>query len=57
MNILKQLDHPNIMKIFESYEDKASYYIIVEYCSGGELFDRIIELGNFSEREACYVMK
>ncbi len=57
INILKQLDHPNILKIFEFYQDKKNYYIIIELCTGGELFDKIIEQGSFSEKEASYVMK
>ena len=39
--ILKSLDHPNIVKVFDMHEDDDSIYIIIEYCSGGELFDRI----------------
>lgn len=57
IQILKQLDHPNILKIFEFYQDKKNYYLIIELCTGGELFDKIIEQGSFSEKEASYVMK
>lgn len=39
--ILRALDHPNILKIFEFYKDENYYYVVSEYCSGGELFDRI----------------
>ena len=49
VNILKKMviffikykDHPNIMKIFEFYQDNAYFYIVSELCTGGELFDRI----------------
>jgi len=41
MNILRTLDHPNIIKLFELFQDNRNYYLITEYCSGGELFDRI----------------
>ena len=41
MLILKKLDHPNIIKLYELYEDTNNYYLITEYCGGGELFDRI----------------
>lgn len=37
VNILKQLVHPNIMQIFEFYEDTKNFYIITELCEGGEL--------------------
>jgi calcium-dependent protein kinase len=41
IDILKKLDHPNIVKIYEFYEDKYNFYLITEYIEGGELFDRI----------------
>ena len=57
INILKELDHPNIVKIFEYYEDKQNYYIVTEICRGGELFDEIVEKGKFSENEAAIVTR
>ena len=57
VEILKKLIHPNIMQIFEFYEDKKNFYIITEFCEGGELFDKIVEKGSFSEAEAAGVMK
>ena len=41
--ILSNLDHPNIVKYFETYEDKKYLYLVTEYCSGGELFDKILK--------------
>lgn len=35
-------DHPNTIKLYDVYEDKDSYHLILELCSGGELFDQII---------------
>ncbi len=43
INILKELDHPNIIKLFEIFEDDKKYYLITELCKGGELFDEIIK--------------
>jgi len=57
VSILKSLDHPNIIKIFDLYEDSKNYYLITEYCSGGELFDRIHKLKHFSEKTAASIMK
>jgi calcium-dependent protein kinase len=57
VEILKKLVHPNIMQIFEFYEDKKNFYIITEFCEGGELFDKIVEKGSFNEAEAADVMK
>ena len=57
VEILKQLDHPNIIKIFEFYEDEAYFYIVSELCTGGELFDRIAYEARLSEPEAACIMK
>ena len=38
VEILKSLDHPNILKAFEFYQNDKKYYLITEYCSGGNLF-------------------
>ena len=56
VNILSKLSHPNIMHIYEFYEDKANYYIVSELCKGGELFDVITEKGAFKESEAAPLM-
>ena len=57
MNILKNLDHPHIVKLFEFYQDSKNYYLITEYLAGGELFTRIKNLNHFSEKKAADVMK
>mmetsp|Transcript_38780 Transcript_38780/g.44119 ORF Transcript_38780/g.44119 Transcript_38780/m.44119 type:complete len:494 (-) Transcript_38780:360-1841(-) len=57
IKILKTLDHPNILKVYEFYQDEKRYYIISEYLTGGELFDKIIEKGSFSETDAAHIMK
>ena len=56
INILKIMDHPNILKIFEFYSSKESYSIVTEFCSGGELFQEITDNGPFNERYSAYVM-
>ncbi|GAB4815929.1 hypothetical protein N2152v2_002975 [Parachlorella kessleri] len=45
--------HPNIAGLKATYEDKHSVHLIIEYCKGGELFERIISKGTFSEAEAA----
>jgi serine/threonine protein kinase len=40
IEILKHLDHPNIVRIFESFEHKRQIYLVMEYCSGGDLYER-----------------
>ena len=57
INILKELDHPNIMKVFEFFCSKNSIFIINELCTGGELFDKIIEVKHFSESVAANIMR
>ena len=41
----KMLDHPNIIKLFETFGDLKNTYLVLELCTGGELFDRIIDQG------------
>ena len=56
INILRSMDHPNILKIFEFYSNEESYSLITEYCSGGELFKEIEDNGPFDEKYSAYVM-
>lgn len=57
VNILAKLSHPNIMQIYEFFDDNSNFYIVSEYCQGGELFDMITDKGCFSEKEASPIMK
>ena len=50
-------DHPNIMKVYEFYQDDHYFYIVSEFLTGGELFDKISNLGFFSEKKAAHTMK
>ena len=57
INILKNLDHPNIIKVYEFFKTDKYIYIINELCTGGELFDKIVEVKFFSEVVACNIMR
>ena len=61
IEIMKKLDHPNIIKIYEVFESERSLYIIMEECKGGEIFDRIIEhIQNkemYSEKDAANIFQ
>jgi calcium-dependent protein kinase len=57
IEILKDLDHPNIVKMYEFLEDEKRYYIVTEICKGGELFDEILNRSKFDETDAACVMK
>lgn len=56
VDILRKLDHPNIIKISEVIQDSRCYHIVSELFYGGELFDKIVEKGNFQENEAARYM-
>lgn len=57
VEILKSLDHPNILKVFEYFEDADRYYIVMEFCKGGDVFDKLTKLGKFTESQAATVLK
>ena len=56
INILKQLDHPNILKILEFHMTKDKIYIISDFCKEGELFHEIKRRNKFSELETAFVI-
>ena len=56
IELLKNLDHPNIVKLFEYFCDDEKYYLITEYCDGGDLFNLIRNKRVFSESSAAYIM-
>ncbi|ERM93658.1 hypothetical protein AMTRI_Chr03g149540 [Amborella trichopoda] len=45
--------HPNVISIKGAYEDAVAVHVVMELCAGGELFDRIIQRGHYSERKAA----
>ncbi|WZY83594.1 hypothetical protein YC2023_029978 [Brassica napus] len=45
--------HPNVISIKGAYEDVVAVHLVMELCSGGELFDRIIQRGHYTERKAA----
>mmetsp|Transcript_57394 Transcript_57394/g.166666 ORF Transcript_57394/g.166666 Transcript_57394/m.166666 type:complete len:545 (-) Transcript_57394:205-1839(-) len=55
--IMKAMDHPNIIKLFETFVDRKATYMVMELAGGGELFDRIVEAQHFSEATASIVME
>ena len=54
---MKQLDHPNIVRLYEFYQDDLHIYLITEFIEGGELFDKITKVKIFSEQDAANVMR
>lgn len=57
VEILKKLDHPNIIKVYEFYQDEAAYYVVTDLCTGGELFDTILKEKVFTESRAAEYMR
>ena len=57
VNILSKLSHPNIMHIYEFYDDKVNFYIVSELCEGKELFEQITSSGSFSEEKSCPIIQ
>lgn len=57
VEILKLLDHPNIVRAYEFFEDENKFYIVMEQCHGGELFDEIIKHQQFSEHQAAQIIR
>ncbi|KAG6751104.1 hypothetical protein POTOM_045622 [Populus tomentosa] len=48
---------PNVVQIKDTYEDPMFVHLVMELCEGGELFDRIVERGQYSEKEAANLIK
>nr|XP_017246286.1 PREDICTED: calcium-dependent protein kinase 24-like [Daucus carota subsp. sativus] len=58
VDIMRRLpSHPNIISFKDVFEDKEAIYLVMELCKGGELFDRIVSRGHYSERGAARVTK
>eukprot|EP01130_Rhizamoeba_saxonica_P000005 TRINITY_DN0_c2_g1_i2.p1 TRINITY_DN0_c2_g1~~TRINITY_DN0_c2_g1_i2.p1 ORF type:complete len:266 (+),score=80.95 TRINITY_DN0_c2_g1_i2:428-1225(+) len=57
IEIMKKVDHPHVLKLHEIYEDKEKVYIVMELVPGSELFDRIVDKGYYSERNAINIVK
>lgn len=59
VKIMQELDHPHIAKLFDFFEDEDNIYLIMEQqmklfllfrlCSGGDIFDKVLEIGSFPE--------
>ncbi|KAJ6811744.1 calcium-dependent protein kinase 20-like isoform X1 [Iris pallida] len=58
VEIMRNLPHhPNIVTLKDTYEDDSAVHLVMELCEGGELFDRIVARGHYTERAAAAVTK
>eukprot|EP00567_Pseudictyota_dubia_P001871 CAMPEP_0197464540 /NCGR_PEP_ID=MMETSP1175-20131217/64075_1 /TAXON_ID=1003142 /ORGANISM="Triceratium dubium, Strain CCMP147" /LENGTH=422 /DNA_ID=CAMNT_0043000521 /DNA_START=3 /DNA_END=1272 /DNA_ORIENTATION=- len=51
------MDHPNIIRLYDVYEEPQYYYLVTEIVRGGELFDRVVSKSYYNEKEARDVCK
>jgi len=56
-SVLKSIDHPNIIKIYEYFENSGSFYVVMDLCKGGELFYEITRRQEFTEKEASLLIR
>ena len=57
LNNVIEMDHPNLHKTHEYYNDSQFHYILSDFCSGGDLFPRILNMVPFTEKIASGIMK
>ena len=57
LQILLTVDHPNIIQFYETYRDQKYFHIVMEYCDGGELFEKLMAIGRFPEQDTAKIIK
>jgi len=57
VHIMRGLNHPNILKLYEVYENDEEFFLVMELVTGKELFDKIVEKGQYSEKEAANIVR
>ena len=57
LNIMHEIDHPNVIKMYEIYEGEKHFYVVLELLRGGELFKYICDDENFSEKTILELMR
>jgi calcium/calmodulin-dependent protein kinase I len=57
IKVLRKLKHSNIVQLIETFEDKNKVYLVMELVTGGELFDRIVEKGSYTEKDASHLIR
>jgi len=57
ITIMRKLDHPNIVKLYDVYDEDKTISLVLEYVRGGEFYDEIVKRGSFTEDDACKVIQ
>ena len=57
VNIAMKLDHPNIIRLYETWETESHYILVMEMCEGGELFEEVTTWEKISEDRAIIIMR
>ncbi|XP_064156095.1 calcium/calmodulin-dependent protein kinase IGb isoform X1 [Anguilla rostrata] len=55
--VLRRIQHENVVRLEQFYESRTHYYLVMELVSGGELFDRILDRGVYTEKDASLVIR
>lgn len=57
LDVLQSVDHPNIIRLYETYEDEKYLHIVSELCTGGELLDHLLKKGLLPEAETAQLLR
>ncbi|CAE8686186.1 unnamed protein product, partial [Polarella glacialis] len=55
--VMKTLDHPNIVKLFETFEDDQHIFLVMELCTGGDVQEKLVEQGVLTEAQTSIVIR
>lgn len=56
ISIMKMMDYPNVVKLYETFSEKGSIYFVLEFCGGGQLLDCVLSAQSLTERQAAGAM-
>ena len=57
LDLLREMDHPNVVKLLETYESHGVIDLVMELCEGGSLLEKFNEIGFFTEIQAQRIMR
>ena len=57
VQLLRKLDHPNIIKLYQIYETEKTIYLVTEVCEGGQLFYMVVERKMLTQAQTAMIMR